>query len=81
VKSLTINGNAAGFDTIAITHSKDKVELAHKLGGDLVVSDGQALREAGGGRRNIGYKQFLQSIDRRIKGVETRWKIDAHWIL
>ena len=39
---------AAGFDTIAITHSKDKVELAHKLGADLVVSDGQALREAGG---------------------------------
>jgi alcohol dehydrogenase len=39
---------AAGFETIAITHSKDKEELAHKLGADIVVSDGQGLRGAGG---------------------------------
>ena len=39
---------AAGFETIAITHSKDKEELAHKLGADIVVSDGQGLRDAGG---------------------------------
>jgi alcohol dehydrogenase len=39
---------AAGFETIAITHSKDKEELARKLGADVVVSDGQGLREAGG---------------------------------
>ena len=34
---------AAGFETIAITHSKDKEELAYKLGADNVVSDGEAL--------------------------------------
>src|SRR5436305_10901859 len=39
---------AAGCETIAITHSKDKEELARKLGADFVVSDGQGLREAGG---------------------------------
>ena len=39
---------AGGFETIAITHSKDKEELARKLGADVVVSDGQRLREAGG---------------------------------
>ena len=39
---------AAGFDTIAITHSKDKEELARKLGADVVVSDGQELRGAVG---------------------------------
>ena len=39
---------AAGFETIAITHSKDKEELAHKLGANVVVSDGQGLRGAGG---------------------------------
>jgi dehydrogenase len=39
---------AAGFETIAITHSKDKEELVHKLGADIVVSDGQGLIEAGG---------------------------------
>jgi alcohol dehydrogenase len=34
---------AAGFETIAITHSKDKEELAYKLGADSVVSYGEAL--------------------------------------
>ena len=29
---------AAGFYTIGITHSKDKEELARKLGADMVVS-------------------------------------------
>ena len=31
---------AAGFETIAVTHSKDKEELAYKLGADSVVPDG-----------------------------------------
>lgn len=39
---------ATGFDTIAITHSPDKRELAAKLGADLVVADGAELAEAGG---------------------------------
>jgi dehydrogenase len=34
---------AAGFETIAVTHSKDKEELAYKLGADSVVSDGEGL--------------------------------------
>ena len=34
---------AAGFETIAVTHSKDKEELAYKLGADNVVSDGEGL--------------------------------------
>ncbi|MFL6358779.1 MAG: alcohol dehydrogenase catalytic domain-containing protein [Nitrososphaeraceae archaeon] len=41
---------AAGFETIAVTHSKDKEELAYKLGADSVVSDGEALLKEG--RRN-----------------------------
>ena len=40
---------AAGFETIAITHSKDKEELAYKLGADSVVADGKGLAEEGGG--------------------------------
>src|ERR671932_429692 len=40
---------AAGFETIAITHSKDKEELAYKLGADSVVSDGEALLKDGEG--------------------------------
>jgi alcohol dehydrogenase len=34
---------AAGFETIAVTHSKDKEELVYKLGADAVVSDGEGL--------------------------------------
>jgi dehydrogenase len=39
---------AAGFETIAVTHSKDKEELAYKLGADIVVSDGESLQKEGG---------------------------------
>jgi alcohol dehydrogenase len=39
---------AAGFETIAVTHSKDKEELAYKLGADNVVSDGEALLKQNG---------------------------------
>src|ERR671919_2352135 len=38
---------AAGFETIAVTHSKDKEELAYKLGADSVVSEGEALSNEG----------------------------------
>ena len=36
---------AAGFETIAVTHSKDKEELGYKLGADSVVADGKGLLE------------------------------------
>jgi len=39
---------AAGFPTIAVTHSPDKIEMAEELGADQVVADGRALRKAGG---------------------------------
>ncbi|SCE07517.1 alcohol dehydrogenase/alcohol dehydrogenase, propanol-preferring [Streptomyces sp. TverLS-915] len=39
---------ASGFETVALTRSPDKHALAAKLGADLVVRDGEELREAGG---------------------------------
>ncbi|MFH8376091.1 alcohol dehydrogenase catalytic domain-containing protein [Streptomyces cyaneofuscatus] len=39
---------ASGFETIAITHSPDKHELAAQLGADHVVANGEALRDLGG---------------------------------
>jgi alcohol dehydrogenase len=60
---------AAGFDTIAISHSKDKVELAHKLGADLVVSDGQALREAGGADVILAMSNSYKSSADALKGL------------
>ena len=38
---------AVGFETIAVTHSKDKEELAYKLGADSVVADGEGLLKEG----------------------------------
>src|SRR5919201_518865 len=38
---------AAGFETIAVTHSKDTEELAYKLGADSVVVDGEGLLKEG----------------------------------
>jgi D-arabinose 1-dehydrogenase-like Zn-dependent alcohol dehydrogenase len=34
---------AAGFETIAVTYSKDKEELAYKLRADSVVANGEGL--------------------------------------
>ncbi len=40
--------HACGFETIAITHTPDKHDLARDLGADLVVASGAELLEAGG---------------------------------
>jgi alcohol dehydrogenase len=46
---------AAGFETIAVTHSKDKEELAYKLGADSVVTNGEGLlKEKGSPDGNSG---------------------------
>src|SRR5215469_5685174 len=43
--SCSSYSKAAGFETIAVTHSKDKEELAYKLGADSIVADGKGLLE------------------------------------
>jgi D-arabinose 1-dehydrogenase-like Zn-dependent alcohol dehydrogenase len=60
---------AAGFETIAITHSKDKVELAHKLGADQVVSDGQGLREAGGADIILATSNSYKAASDTLRGL------------
>jgi len=39
---------AAGHETIAVTHSKDKEKMLRQLGADHVVADGDGLQKAGG---------------------------------
>ena len=39
---------AAGFETVAVTKSEDKIPFIHSLGIELVVSDGEELAKAGG---------------------------------
>ena len=59
---------AAGFETIAVTHSKDKEELAYKLGADSVVADGKGLLEDQGRGADVilatsnSYKAIVDSI-------------------
>jgi len=59
---------AAGFETIAVTHSKDKEELAYKLRADSVVADGKGLLEDQGRGADVilgtsnSYKATVDSI-------------------
>jgi alcohol dehydrogenase len=39
---------AAGFETIAVSHSPDKDQFVRELGADAVVRDGKGLADAGG---------------------------------
>jgi alcohol dehydrogenase len=60
----------AGFETIAITHSKDKEELARKLGADVVVSDGQGLREAGGADVILATSNSYKAAADTLRGLK-----------
>jgi alcohol dehydrogenase len=61
---------AAGFETIAVTHSKDKEELAYKLGADSVVSDGEALlKDAKGADVILATSNSYKATADAIKGI------------
>jgi alcohol dehydrogenase len=61
---------AAGFETIAVTHSKDKEELAYKLGADSVVSDGEALlKDAEGADVILATSNSYKATADAIKGI------------
>ena len=66
---------AAGFETIAITHSKDKVELAHKLGADVVVSDAKGLREAGGADVVLATSNSYKSASDALSGLRPEGRL------
>ena len=61
--------NAAGFETIAVTHSKDKEELAYKLGADSVVSDGDILLKEGGADVILSTSNSYKATADSIKGL------------
>jgi len=59
----------SGFETIAITHSKDKEELAHKLGADVVVSDGKGLKKSGGADVILATSNSYKATSDTLKGL------------
>src|SRR4029077_1814225 len=61
--------NASGFETIAVTHSKDKEELAYKLGANSVVSDGDMLLKAGGADVILATSNSYKATADAIKGL------------
>jgi alcohol dehydrogenase len=61
--------NAAGFETIAVTHSKDKEELAYKLGANSVVSDGDMLLKAGGADVILATSNSYKATADSVKGL------------
>lgn len=60
---------ACGFETIAITGSPDKRELAARLGADHVVADGKELRAIGGADILLVTTNNFDSAEEAITGL------------
>ncbi len=60
---------SAGFHTTAITHSKDKEEMASKLGSDLVVTNGDKLKQNGGADILLVTTNSYKSVSDVLKGL------------
>jgi dehydrogenase len=60
---------AAGFHTLAVSHSPDKDSLIHELGADQIVRDGKGLMEAGGADVILGTSNSMTSMQDSIQGL------------
>jgi alcohol dehydrogenase len=60
---------AAGFHTIAVSHSPDKDQLIRDLGADEIVRDGTGLAGAGGADIVLGTSNSMDATADSIKGL------------
>jgi D-arabinose 1-dehydrogenase-like Zn-dependent alcohol dehydrogenase len=60
---------AAGFETIAISHSPDKDKLIRDLGADEIVRDGKSLAAAGGADVILSTSNSTKSMVDSIQGL------------
>jgi D-arabinose 1-dehydrogenase-like Zn-dependent alcohol dehydrogenase len=60
---------AAGFKTVAITHSPDKETLAEQLGADEVVKEGKSLAKLGGADVILGTSNSTDAMADAIQGL------------
>ena len=60
---------AAGFETIAISHSPDKDKMIRDLGADEVVRDGKSLIAAGGADIILSTSNSTKSMVDSIQGL------------
>ena len=68
---------AAGFETIAISHSPDKDSLARDLGADEVVRDGNGLLDAGGADVLLHTSNSYQGVGEVLEALRP----DARFVL
>jgi D-arabinose 1-dehydrogenase-like Zn-dependent alcohol dehydrogenase len=60
---------AAGFHTIAVSHSPDKDRLIRELGADEIVRDGAGLARAGGADMVLGTSNSMDATADSIRGL------------
>jgi alcohol dehydrogenase len=60
---------AAGFHTIAVSHSPDKDQLIRDLGADEIVRDGKGLAGAGGADIVLGASNSMDATADSIQGL------------
>jgi alcohol dehydrogenase len=60
---------AAGFETIAVSHSPDKDTLLRQLGADEIVRDGKGLAEVGGADVVLGTSNSIDAMASTIQGL------------
>ena len=60
---------AAGFETIAISHSPDKDKMIRELGADEVVRDGSGLAQAGGADVILGTSNSNDAMADSVQGL------------
>src|SRR6266446_1899622 len=60
---------AAGFETIAISHSPDKDKMIGELGADEIVRDGKSLSDAGGADIILSTSNSTKSMVDSIQGL------------
>ncbi len=60
---------AAGFETIAISHSPDKDKMIRELGADEVVRDGKALAAAGGADILLSTSNSTKAMVDSVQGL------------
>lgn len=60
---------AAGFTTIAVSHSPDKDRLIRELGADEIVRDGKGLAAAGGADVILGTSNSVDAMADSIAGL------------
>lgn len=68
---------AAGFETVAISHSPDKDKLIRELGADEIVRDGKSLAAAGGADVILSTSNSSQSMADSIQGLRPDGRLVA----